>query len=235
MLVGPGFCKILERDKMEERQIADIPESFFQYRAELKNPLLEAWTVPNKIITALMPLLKKWDVGLGDVSWAQANNLRDLQVTFGVPKLRSGIKVGLDSLTFDAANPDWLDAPKLLEFFQAVTDTLRDATSYEVVKQEAALAMHVKSGKRSSKDTMQDLVCSDRLGPADSYGVSMYRSDSSCVIDKSLRYEGAFFIRLQRTFEASVTFPELALGLYNDEIAALSLLGLTELLPSQEQ
>jgi hypothetical protein len=48
------------------------------------------------------------------------------------------------------------------------------------------------------------------------------------VIDKSLRHAGAAFVRLQRTFAGDVPFAEVAARLYEDEVAALRLLGISE-------
>ncbi len=219
--------------KMEQKQVAEIPESFFQYRGDLAGPLFDAWTIPNKLITTIGPSLKKWGVGLGDISWnSQATSLGDLQVTFSVPKLGAAIRLGLETLTFDAANPDWSDAPNLIEMFDAVQAVLKQNADYEVAKQEVALAMHVRSGDQDLQGVMRQFVNVEKLGSAEMYGLSVYRNDSSWVIDKSLRYEKAYFIRLNRTFEPSLGFSEIAMSIYKDEVTVLGLLGLTELLPS---
>src|SRR5215469_1475366 len=124
---------------MEQRQIADVPESFFQYRARLTDPLFEAWTIPNRVVLSVAPVLSNWGVGLADVSWnQQATNLQDLQVTFSVPKWSSALRIGLDSITFDVVNPDWSDAPKLIELFDVVTGALKQSTRFALATQEVA-------------------------------------------------------------------------------------------------
>jgi len=213
---------------MEPKQIADIPESYFQYRGDLVKPLFDGW-FPNKLMTSIVPALKKWDVGLADVSWApQATNLRDLQITFSVPKVNSAIRLGLDSITFDVANPDWTDAPIMMELLGTFVEALRSNLEFALAKQEVAVAMHVRSSDPQMDEVMKGLVNESKLGPAEMYGVSVYRGDSACIIDKSLRYPSSYFIRLTRTFEASIGFSEVALSIYNDEVAALGLLGLTD-------
>ena len=77
-----------------------------------------------------------------------------------------------------------------MELFNAVTDGLKMSTDYGVVKQVVALAMHVRSGTRDLRRRMSDPVRDEKLAQAQMYGVSMYREDSSWVIDKSLRYDG---------------------------------------------
>jgi len=218
---------------MANVQAPDIHEAFFEYRAVLGSPLFEAWTPPNKVVTVLVPVLKQWNVTLGDVTWNRENNsAKDLQVTFNVQKLGAVLKVGLDSLVFNAFNPDWTQAPQLLELFQTCTSVLEAAVGLQIASQEAVLAFHVTPGARSFKDVMRELVRSDKLGVGDMYGIGVYENDSSFIIDRSLRFDGGAFVRLQRAFGGSVTFDKLAKMLYDDEIRVLKLLELSELLPT---
>ncbi|HEY5176823.1 MAG TPA: hypothetical protein VII95_14780 [Terriglobales bacterium] len=217
---------------MANMQAPDIHEASFEYRADLGSPLFEAWTPPNKAVTVLVPVLKQWGVTLGDVTWNRENNsAKDLQVTFNVQKLGAVLKVGLDSLVFNAFNPDWAKAPQLLELFQTCTSVLEAAVGLQIARQEAVLAFHVTPGARPFKEVMRELVRSDKLGVGNMYGLGVYESDSSFIIDRSLRFDGGAFVRLQRAFAGSVTFDELAKMLYDDEIRVLKLLELSELLP----
>jgi len=62
------------------------------------------------------------------------------------------------------------------------------------------------------------------------YGISVYQDDSSFVIDKSVRYLDSAFVRLYRRVGPSTSFREIAEILHQDELRALGLLGLEELL-----
>jgi len=213
-------------------QAPDIHEAFLEYTAVLGSPLFEAWTPPNKAVTVLVPVLKQWGVTLGDVTWnRETNSAKDLQVTFNVRKLGAVVKIGLDSLVFNAFNPDWAQAPQLLELFQTCTSALEAAVGLQIASQEAVLAFHVTPGARPFKEIMRELVRSDKLGVGNMYGIGVYESDSSFIIDRSLRFDGGAFVRLQRAFSGSVTFDMLARMIYDDEIRVLKLLELSELLP----
>ena len=75
----------------------DIAESYFEYRASLSFPIFKAWTPPNALIVGLFPALKRWKVGLGDISWNRdSNSLQDLQLAFNVTDVRAIIEIGLD-------------------------------------------------------------------------------------------------------------------------------------------
>ncbi len=216
---------------MATRTIADIPESYFEYRAEFAAPMFEVWTVPHPLVSSLSAALRKWGVGLGDIAWNKdPSTYKDLQITFNVSKMNALIKLNLDAATFTALNPDWSEAPALIELFETAMGNIQQTTKREVASQEIALAMHVKPGEKPFRDLMSPLVNTDVLGPAQMYGISVYQNDSSFVIDKSLRYQDSVFIRLYRRLGSSTSFSDIAKILHQDESRALGLLGLEELL-----
>jgi len=216
---------------MSDTGIADIPESFFEYRADLSVAMFSAWTLPNPLVPSVLGALAKWNVGLSDVTWNnEAKSFKDLQLTFNVAQLDAAIKVGVDSVLFIALNPDWEDAPNLVSAFDEAIKAICKTGNTQVRSQEISLAMHVKPGSTPFVDVMARLVNKEVLGPGEMYGFSVYRDTSSLVIDKSIRYEKAVFLRLTRRFAASSSFEEIADILYKDELKALDFLGLRELL-----
>lgn len=219
---------------MSEEGIADIPESYFEYRGEFRTAIFDAWRLPNPFVKALFEILKSQNVSLGDFSFAKTpSNLREVQLTVNVTSVRAILKVGIDTVTFVALNPDWADAPALIQLFEVILKKILEVGNTTLHTQEIALAMHVKPGKLSFSGRMAELVNKEALGPAEIYGVSVYRSDSTLVIDKSQRYLNSIFIRLNRRFSGEVSFPDIAASLYTDENQALKLLGLQELIEGQ--
>lgn len=93
--------------------------------------------------------------------------------------------------------------------------------------QEATLAFHVTPGTGDFGKSTASLVNAGVAAKALFSGISLHRSDGVLVIDKSLRYEGAAFVRLQCRFSAETTFSEVASRLYEDEVSTLRLLGVT--------
>jgi hypothetical protein len=205
---------------------ADIPESYFEYKATFTEPIFFAWTLPNQVVVHVMPMLKDWGVELSDVSWNKdSNSFGDLQLTFNVRKLRAALRVSLETLTCIAMNPDWSEAPVLVELFERAVSVVR-GLGITFRAHEHVLAMHVRQGDRDFKARIATLVNEQLLGPGEMYGVSVYREDgSSMAIDKSVRYEKAVFIRIYRTLPVGIPFVGIAKSLYDDEVAVLRLLG----------
>lgn len=213
---------------------AEIPESYFEHKAEFKVPVFEAWTLPNPLVRALFATMKEWGTSLGDISWNKdPSTYKDFQMTFSVPRINAMVRVGLAQAEFIAVNPDWSKAPALVELFETVLAKIQETTGAEIASQEMTLAMHVTPGPVKFGELMARLVNSSIFGAGDMYGVSVYRQDSALIIDKSLRYDGAVFVRLHRRFPASISFTELATIVYHDEVNALSLLGLQGLIQAE--
>ncbi|HTR37683.1 MAG TPA: hypothetical protein VMH80_17370 [Bryobacteraceae bacterium] len=206
-----------------------IPESFFEHRQVFAEPWVERWGIPNPFISALFPLLRDAGAELTDYSFNNsAANVGETYLNIAVRKFNAGVRIGLDTVTFLAGNPYWEMAPHLIALFDRVSSTVHDLVGHPSKYQEATLAFHVTPGPADFKSMTARFVNVDLLGECLFYGASLHRDDSVLIIDKSLRHEGAAFVRLQRTFPGNVLFAEIASRLYQDEVAALRLLGIAE-------
>ena len=136
------------------------------------------------------------------------------------------MRVGLDTLTFIVANPVWEKATELASVFDRMSVAAHEVVGSMPARQEAILAFHVTPGTADFAKATSALVDVSTVGKSLFYGISLHRSDGTLVIDKSLKYEGAAFVRLQRQFSGDASFSEVALRLYEDEVSALRLLGI---------
>jgi hypothetical protein len=89
------------------------------------------------------------------------------------------------------------------------------------------LAFHVTVGDLDPHQKTSLLVNQSLIGEADFCGTSMYRDNGSTVIDKSLRYDRAAFIRIQRKFGGTLSFAEIAPIIHDEEGRTLNLIGIT--------
>jgi hypothetical protein len=205
-----------------------LPESFLDHREAYPFVWVDRWTITNPFIGLLFPLLRNSGVELTDFSFNKdATNIGDTYLHVAVRKLNSAIRIGLDSVTYLAGNPDWSMAPQLVELFDSVSASIHKFVAETPTSQQLTLAFHVRSGAVNLHEKTSQLVNREALGEATFYGLSLYHEHGSTVIDKSLRYEGAAFIRLTRSFAGTLTFAEIAPQLYEDEVKTLSLLGIT--------
>lgn len=215
----------------EELTTADIPQAFFEYQANFKEPITPLWygARQGEVINAIHRALSPWRVDLADITWSQsARNLREAQLTFSVPSLFAAIHVGIGGLTMNALNPDWSRAPLLIPLFQAGLDAFKASTGQEIESQQTTLGFHVRPGPRPFREVLSEFVDAKALGSGDAkmFGVSVYYSDYSFVIDGSAIFPESVFIQLRRLFSGLARFEEMATKLREDEVRALQRLGL---------
>src|SRR5215467_12768984 len=118
---------------MPEPEIANIPESFFEYKAEFRTPLFDWWQNPTQIVEALYQTLRGWNVNLGNAFFEKdPKTIRDVQVAWNVEKLASTIKVGYETASFSSFNPDWGMADQLLSLFDIVMSTIKSKGKAEL-------------------------------------------------------------------------------------------------------
>jgi hypothetical protein len=149
-----------------------------------------------------------------------------LKISIG--RMNAAIRIGLDTVTFTAVNPYWEIAPQLVPAFDGVSDRIRAVVGSSPISQQATLAFHVTPGTLDFAKVTASFVNQAVVGESLFCGISLHRSDGALIIDKSLRHEGAAFVRLQRRFGGEVPFAEVASQLYQDEVAAFQLLGISE-------
>ena len=205
-----------------------IPESFLEHQQIFSSDWVDRWSIPNPFIGLLFSSLRSFGVELTDFSFNKdATNVGDSYLNIAVNKLNSAVRVGLDRVTYIAVNPDWGMALRLAELFDGVSAKIQKFVGNPPASQQVTLAFHVMPGSINLRERTAQLVKNEQLAGATFYGLSLHYEQKSVVIDKSLRYAGAAFIRLQRNFEGSVAFSDIAPQVYEDEVSALKLLGIT--------
>jgi len=204
-----------------------IPESFLEHREVFSEPWVDRWIIPNPFISVLFGLLRTVGVELTDFSFNKdATNVGETYLNISIRRLNAVVRIGLDTVTFIAANPDWGMAPQLVSVFDQISGSIRETLKIVPKWQETTLAFHVTPGTADFRASTSSLVNTSLLGEALFYGVSLHRADGALIIDKSLRHEGAAFVRLQRKLPGDARFSEVAARIYEDEVSALHLLGI---------
>jgi hypothetical protein len=174
--------------------------------------------------------LRKLGANLGDFSFHNDNpTLADACLNVEIRRLRVAVRIGLDTMTFIAMHPAWEIAPELTAAFELVSSDLADVVGASPTSQQSTLSFHLTPGTSDFQNITAALVNKEVLGEAAFFGISLYRTDSTLLIDKSLRHAGAVFIRLQRIFAGDAAWPNILLRLYEDEMQALRLLGISEI------
>ncbi len=208
-----------------------INESFFELRQVFANNWVDLWGMStNPFLTALLPVVEAVGVELADISFnANPANLGEIAMNILIRKRRAALRLNLGSVTFLADDPNWEEAPQLIELFEELSAKIRSVAGQSPKSQECSLTFHVGPGTSDFGNTTRKWIREDVVGAGEFYGVTRHQSDSAITLDKSLKYSDGMYVRLQRTFPGDVLFPRIAVALFEDELAALSLLGIDQI------
>jgi hypothetical protein len=166
-------------------------------------------------------------VQLGDFSFNNsASNPSEIWLNIVIRDLSASVKVGLEEVTFSAANPNWEMAPDIVATFDQISATIQDVFGRRPQSQTATLLLHVVAEAGRFEEATASLVNRKAVGDYDFYGVSLHRHEQTLLIEKSLKHRNAAFIRIQHQFQGSVLFAEIAPSLLEDEMSALHMLGI---------
>jgi hypothetical protein len=206
-----------------------IPESLFEHRQSFSHAWINQWVLPNPFISSIHDVLRGYGVVLSDFSFArEASNVGETALNVLIRGLNASVKVGLDSVVFTAVNPDWSEASRLSSAFEKVAQTVCGIVDAKPSGQETTLALHLIDESTDLRSASAKLVNTSLVGEATFYGISIHRATGFLLIEKSLKYENAIFLRVQHRFSANETFASIAATMYQEEVFSLGLLGLID-------
>ncbi len=216
---------------MPEKIHADVPLSFFEYRAIHQEPIFDLQGFSSEVLRSVFGAFRSFNVSLENVSYKQNPlNFGEVGTTFVLFGGKLAFTVGLGSTVMAVHNPNWSELGLITSVAKAGMAAVLSGGSVRLERQRATLGIHLKPASGSMKDlvstlaqpTVTDFIGSDVRG----YGISVYREDSVWVVDASVSYPDALFVRIDRILAPNVPFEEIASKLMNDELRLLELLRL---------
>jgi hypothetical protein len=129
-----------------------------------------------------------------------------------------------------AENLDWKGAERFMEGMNAALTAVLRASDAELNLQQLALVLHIQVKNKPRKEVTDPLFSHvpARLldGDIQFQGMVINREKSFVLIDASVVYNNALFIRLFREHPAERTFKEMSEILYTDEVQLFEVLQL---------
>lgn len=215
---------------MSPTTYAEIPQSFLEYKVSYQEALLPPQALSSQITPVVFRALREW-VALENVSYKQdPANLGEVTVTFSLLGGRVALTIALGFASLLVRDPNWSQAQLIAGIARTGMAALFSSGEIVAGPQRATIAMHVKPASGRTKELVADLI-RPREGAlttedVSGYGLSVYRQNSSWVVDTSALYSEALFIRIERSFGAEVQFEEISSTLRKDEIELMNLLQL---------
>jgi hypothetical protein len=217
---------------MQQLERAQSLLAFLEVQAVYGSPNFEFSTRGSAVMSAVFEAFKPWNIALANISAKQnPSSVGEVAIVFSLQNSRLTFTVGVGAATLLVTNPDWSQEQLVSQVAMAGLQAVQSAAGVTFRQYLLSLLMHVKPERRTLRDISANFLSfkSPRiLSPTvKARGFSVYADDFSWVVDSSAMYEEALFLKMVRTFEASVSFAEMASVLRADQGELLGSLDLT--------
>ncbi|MFV1980023.1 MAG: hypothetical protein ACC655_02625 [Rhodothermia bacterium] len=215
---------------MTDSVVPTFHRAFLEYGSVYDEPALEKWDA-GKLSQALLRSLGQWGVSLEDISVSQsAANAAEVHTRIELFSRKVVLEVGIGQLRFSADDPDWGNAETLVEVVEKTLSGVRSVLGVSIDRHWATLAFHFSVQGREPGELTKAFLnpVSELLDEPGvrSFGVSVYREDGHFVLDTSVMYPNALFMRILREFPGDVSFRKVGETIYEEEARYLRMLGL---------
>ena len=216
---------------MFDRTALTFHNSYAEYSATYVDPAFENWDF-QKIAPALFRGLSSWGVKLKDIRVNEpSTGAADQNVKVELFNGNVIVEVGIGKTRLMATNPNWKHRETLHGVGEEVLEIVHTVLKAELERQIATIGFHFAiSGKSSREVTEMFLNPNQELinePGARSFGVSVYRDDGDVVLDTSMMYEDALFMKITRSFAGDSSLQEIEETMYGEEMRYLGMLGLS--------
>jgi hypothetical protein len=216
-------------DSTEKAQVT-IPYGVVEFTAHFKRPILPAYPRSAEIIADVLNTLEPWGFTLEGVESPTATKLKDYAIVFRRNPPNVVITLGLGKVVIVAENLDWTDAEQFVAGAASALNTIVKVTGAEIKSHSLTVAIHVQFTTGSPRDIgaiLHNPVTSEFLdGPIKFQGIILQREKASIIIDLSLAYPNALFVRIMREHPPEMPLKDMAAVLRQDEERLYEVLGL---------
>jgi len=218
-----------------EKVEAEIPFSLLEYTAVFKKPILEGWTVPAQLVSAVLDALGPFGFKLDGVEVkTHTEKLNEYGIVFRRDPAGVTFTVGIGKLVILAENIDWTEAEQFMAGAHAGVNAILKGAKGEIQSQQLVVAIHIQLKTKPRQNVTAPLLSPLALKLMDGEikfpGIILLRDRASIIVDASVAYANGLFVRINREHPADKSFEQISEVLRADEEQLFNALGLEGIL-----
>jgi hypothetical protein len=190
------------------------------------------WLDRVNVVQAVWAALKPWNITVDDVDVIQSGKQSEQGIKFKIPQKQSSFFFGPAYCKFTRDNTNWDVAEETIEILDIVTTALLSQTHAVIAKRKTAIVLHVQPKNLSFMQIAGPLVPQQLAAleaePPATMAIVVKWPNRKMTIDGSASVANGIFLRFEREFEGSVTYPDIAHQLRADEEQVFAALGVQE-------
>ncbi|MGB7169901.1 MAG: hypothetical protein WBD32_12915, partial [Acidobacteriaceae bacterium] len=222
--------RITARIQMPEK--VTIPISYFQYDADYVRPLVSIWMDRANLVQAIFDALLPWQLEIDNVEPITTGKASEQGIKIKLPQKRVTLFFGPAACRFSRDNADWATAGEVIEILRTFLTTLTNASGAELANQKTLIALHLQPRSTTFVKLLKPFLSPEVQGLSQdevTSGACVVKwKNRRVTVDGSAAIANALYLKLDREFEPTVSFEDMAIQLKSDEDSALQLLGVEE-------
>ena len=216
-------------------ELVTIPIAIVEIAIEYANPSMKLLVDRAKVVDQLFRAFKPWDIKVDDVEVLQEGKPSEQGVKFKLPLKRTSFFFGAAVCKLVRDDAGWDTAEETIEILNAGWKTLVEIGAVEAGSFRTAIAMHLQPKTLPFIELLRPfapapLTTLDST-PIKAIAAVLKWEKRRVTVDGSAQLANGLFIRMEREFEGTTTFVEVAQQLKKDEDQTFALIGVEEELP----
>jgi hypothetical protein len=213
-------------------ELITIPVATFEITIEYVDPSMKLLVDRAKVVDHLFGVFKQWNIKVDDVEVISEGKPSEQGVRFKLPIKRTSFFFGAAHCKLVRDDADWESAEETLKILDAGWRTLIAIGGVQAGAYRTFIAMHLQPKVLPYIELLKPFA-SAPLVTLDSSPIKAIASvikweNRRVTVDGSAHLANGLFVRLERDFEGSATFDEIAGQLKTDEDQLFALIGVQE-------
>ena len=203
----------------------EIPQSIVEYTASFAEPVIQLGDPRAATTMTILRALKPWGFTLAGLETRlrseKANDHAFVFKRTNPARPAHSFALFYDKVFVSAENLDWESAETTVSAMSAGIDAVKQSTNASIAAQQLVAGIHIQLKGKTALEVMKPLLSSSAVGLlAENLkfpGVIVTGETSNVIIEASVVYANALWVRLYRDHKADVTLQQMAAALRQDE------------------
>jgi hypothetical protein len=216
----------------------EIPQSVVEYTLTFESPVIPSGDARVETVTSVLAAMKPWGFSLdGLETKLRSDKANEHAYVFRrtVPaRPAASLALFYNKIFISGENLDWEGADEFIKTMSAGIEAVRGILRPKIASQNLVAGLHIQLKDRPTVDVVRPLLNAQAFklidGETKFSGVIVTGQESNVIIEASLVYANALWVRLFRDHSGGATFQEIAEALRADEERLFEVLGLEGIL-----
>jgi hypothetical protein len=213
-------------------ELVTIPISFFEVAIPYERPVFQLWIDRAAVLQGIFDALKPWNPSIDDTEPRNDGKPSEQGILLKLPLKRASFFFGPASCKFSRDDADWGTADETIAILDMALSALTLFGHVVLGKKNTTISLHIQPRTLTFMDVLNPFVPSELAAmesqPVRTMATVAKWENRKVTIDGSGALANGLFLRLERDFDASATYHEIAHQLRHDEEELFKILGIEE-------